>query len=113
MDESTAIDVFEALSNDTRLAAFRLLVRAGPEGLPAGEIAEELDVVQNTMSSHLHKLGRAGLVKSRRQSRHIIYRVDFPIVRDLILFLMEDCCGGSAVVCRPIAQSLVSEEQTS
>ena len=113
MDKNIAIDVFEALSNDTRLAAFRLLVRAGPDGLPAGEIAEQLGVVQNTMSSHLHKLGRAGLVTSRRQSRHIIYRVDFAIVRDLILFLMEDCCGGSAVVCGPIAQSLISEEQAS
>ena len=113
MDENTAIDVFEALSNDTRLAAFRLLVRAGPEGLPAGEIAEQLGVVQNTMSSHLHKLGRASLVTSRRQSRHIIYRVDFAIVRELILFLMEDCCDGSSAVCGPIAQSLVSEEQTS
>jgi DNA-binding transcriptional ArsR family regulator len=113
MDGKAAIDVFEALSNDTRLAAFRLLVRAGPDGLPAGEIAEQLGVVQNTMSSHLHKLGRAGLVVGRRRSRHIIYRVDFAVVRDLILFLMEDCCGGNAVVCGPIAQSLRSEEKTS
>ena len=113
MDEHSAINVFEALSNDTRLAAFRLLVRAGPEGLPAGEIAERLGVVQNTMSSHLHKLGGAGLVTSRRQSRHIIYRVDFAIVRELILFLMEDCCGGNSAVCGPIAQSLDSEEKTS
>jgi len=113
MDKIIAIEVFEALANDTRLAAFRLLVRAGPGGLPAGEIAEQLGVVQNTMSSHLHKLGRAGLVTSRRESRRIIYRVDFAIVRDLILFLMEDCCGGNDFVCGPIAQSLVSEEQTS
>ena len=106
MDEITAIDLFEAFSNDTRLAAFRLLVRAGPGGLPAGEIAEQLGVVQNTMSSHLHKLARAGVISSRRESRHIIYNVDFAIVRDLIVFLMEDCCGGSVDVCKPIAQSL-------
>lgn len=108
MDENKAIDVFEALSNHTRLEAFRLLVKAGSAGLPAGEIADELGVVQNTMSTHLHKLARAGVVKSRRQSRHIIYCADFGTVRELILFLMEDCCGGSAAVCAPIARSLAS-----
>lgn len=106
MDEITAITVFEALSNDTRLATFRLLVRAGPDGLPAGDIGDALDVVQNTMSSHLQKLARAGLVNSTRQSRHIIYSADFATVRELILFLMEDCCRGSAAVCGPIAESL-------
>jgi len=110
MDEMTAIELFEALSNDTRLAAFRLLVRAGPDGLPAGEIAEQLGVVQNTMSGHLHKLARAGVISRRRESRHIIYNVDFAIVRDLIVFLMEDCCGGSVDVCRPVAQPLNSQE---
>ena len=108
MDENNAIDVFEALSNETRLDAFRLLVKAGPEGLPAGEISESLGVVQNTMSTHLHKLARAGIVTSRRKSRHIIYSVDFATVRELILFLMDDCCGNSAAVCTPIAQSLAS-----
>lgn len=113
MDSYTAIETFEALSNETRLAAFRLLVQAGPEGLPAGEIAERLGVVQNTMSSHLYKLARAGIVVSRRQSRHIIYTVDFATVRELILFLMEDCCGGVAAVCVPIAESLACQETTS
>ena len=108
MDELTAIRAFEALSNETRIAAFRLLVKAGPEGLPAGEIAEHLGVVQNTMSTHLHKLARAGIVSSRRQSRHIIYSVDFATVRELILFLMEDCCGSSSAICVPIARSLAS-----
>ena len=108
MDNIKAIEVFEALSNESRLEAFRLLVKAGPEGLPAGEVAEQLDVVQNTMSTHLHKLVRAGLLRSERQSRHIIYSVDFDTVRELIVFLMEDCCGNSAAVCAPIARSLTA-----
>ena len=108
MDNIKAIEVFEALSNESRLEAFRLLVKAGPEGKPAGEVAEQLDVVQNTMSTHLHKLVRAGLLRSERQSRHIIYSVDFDTVRELIVFLMEDCCGNSAAVCAPIARSLTA-----
>lgn len=108
MDTIVAIDAFEALSNETRLDVFRLLVKAGPDGLSAGEIAERLGVVQNTMSSHLQKLSRAGIVTSRRQSRHIIYRVDFETVRALILYLLEDCCGGDAKLRAPFAASLVS-----
>jgi DNA-binding transcriptional ArsR family regulator len=103
-----AIEVFEALSNETRLEAFRLLVRAGPEGLAAGEIAEELGVVQNTMSTHLHKLTRAGILRRERHSRHIIYNVEFDTVQGLVLFLLEDCCGSSAAVCAPVARSLTA-----
>ena len=106
MDTIVAIGAFEALSNETRLAVFRLLVKAGPDGLSAGEIAGRLGVVQNTMSSHLQKLSRAGIVTSRRQSRHIIYRVDFETVRALILYLLEDCCGGDAELREPLAASL-------
>ncbi len=106
MDTTVAIDAFEALSNDTRLAVFRLLVKAGPRGMSAGEIAERLGVVQNTMSSHLQKLARAGIVASQRQIRHIIYRVDFETVRALILYLLEDCCGGDAELREPLAASL-------
>ena len=108
MDNFQAIEVFEALSNESRLEAFRLLVKAGPQGMPAGEIADELGVLQNTMSSHLQKLARAGLLQSERQSRHIIYSVDFETVRRLIVFLMEDCCRNSAAVCAPIARSLTA-----
>ena len=103
-----AIEAFEALSNESRLEAFRLLVRAGPEGLPAGEVAEELGVVQNTMSTHLHKLVRAGILRSERHSRHIIYSVDFSTVQGLVLFLLEDCCGSSTAVCAPVARSLTT-----
>ena len=108
MDNIRAVEVFESLSNETRLGVFRLLVKAGPEGLAAGEIAEQLGVVQNTMSTHLHKLARAGILHSKRHSRHIIYSVDFGTVRQLVLFLLEDCCGSSAAVCAPIARSLTA-----
>jgi len=106
MDTSIAVDALEALANATRLSVFRLLVQAGPAGLSAGDIAERLDARQNTMSSHLAKLHRAGIVKSQRDGRHIIYRADFDAVSSLILYLMEDCCGRSAQLCDPIAASI-------
>ena len=106
MDINVALDAFEALSHETRLAVFRELVKAGPGGRSAGEIAADLGVLQNTMSTHLHKLLRAGIVVSRRSGRRIIYSAEFDVVRKLILFLMKDCCGSSAEVCDPIAASL-------
>lgn len=95
-----------ALSQATRLDTFRLLVRHEPMGLPAGEIARELGVPQNTMSSHLGVLARAGLVQSERQSRSIIYRADLDGLRDVILFLLKDCCNGNAALCEPLIAEL-------
>jgi len=106
MEMNEAVEALAALAHDTRLSVFRLLVKAGPEGLSAGEIAERLDARQNTMSSHLHKLARAGIVSSERHGRHIIYRADFDAVGDLLLYLMEDCCGGDAKVCGPVVASI-------
>jgi ArsR family transcriptional regulator len=106
MEMFTAIEALDALAHETRLSVFRLLVKAGSNGLSAGEIAERLEARQNTMSSHLHKLARAGIVTSERDGRHIIYRADFDAVRQLILYLMEDCCGGSAELCGPIVASI-------
>ena len=106
MDINAAIEALEALAHETRLEVFRLLVKAGPEGLSAGDIAERLDARQNTMSSHLSKLHRAGIVTKQRDGRHIIYRADFDAVSGLILYLMDDCCGGSAQLCDPIAASI-------
>lgn len=106
MDITTAVGALEALAHETRLSVFRLLVKAGPAGLTAGAIAAELDARQNTMSSHLAKLNRAGIVTSERDGRHIIYRADFDAVSGLILYLMEDCCGNSAALCEPIAASI-------
>jgi len=106
MDITIAVDALEALAHETRLSVFRLLVQAGPEGLSAGDIAERLDARQNTMSSHLAKLHRAGIVTSQRDGRHIIYRADFDAVSGLILYLMDDCCGRNAKLCDPIAASI-------
>lgn len=94
MDKSAAIRALGGLAQDTRLDAFRLLVRAGDGGMPAGEIARSLGVPHNTMSTHLAVLAGAGLVKSRREGRSIIYRADFAGTRRLLSFLVEDCCAG-------------------
>jgi DNA-binding transcriptional ArsR family regulator len=105
MDNTSALAAFEALSQETRLAVLRLLVPAGPAGLPAGAVAERLDARQNTMSSHLKVLHDAGLIDSRREGRSIIYTANYGTVRRLILFLMEDCCAGNAEVCGPLCDS--------
>lgn len=106
MDVELALEALSALSHETRLWVFRLLVQAGPEGLAAGEIAEALGSRQNTMSSHLKILAAAGLIESRRDGRSILYQASYDTVRELVLFLMEDCCAGNSAVCRPVAESL-------
>lgn len=106
MDTYTAAGLLESLAHETRLSVFRLLVKAGPDGLSAGAIAERLDARQNTMSSHLAKLHRAGIVTSQREGRHIFYRADFEVLGGLIVYLMKDCCGGSAELCDPISASI-------
>lgn len=102
MESNDALDVFAALSQATRLDAFRLIVKHEPEGLPAGEIARLLDVPQNTMSTHLAVLARAGLISAERQSRSIIYRAEIDQVRAIASFLVSDCCGGRPELCRPL-----------
>lgn len=106
MDIRLAVTALESLAHETRLGVFRLLVQAGPNGLSAGEIADRMDALQNTMSSHLHKLSRAGIINSRRDGRHIIYTANFAALSGLIVYLMEDCCAGSAELCEPIAASM-------
>ena len=91
-----------ALSQETRLKVFRLLAREGATGLPAGRIAEELGVRPATLSFHLSLLEKAGLLKSRRESRSIIYSVDVPGTRALLAFLTEDCCQGHPELCLPV-----------
>ena len=98
MEISAATDAFAALSQETRLAAFRLLVRAGPAGLPAGEIARTLGTAPSTLSTHLGLLQRAGLVSSERRSRRIVYRADYDGAGALMRYLMEDCCKGHQTV---------------
>jgi len=99
MDEKDALLAFAALSQSTRLAVFRLLITHEPEGLPAGEVARALEVPQNTLSTHLAVLARAGLVEAERRSRSIIYRARPARVRGLADFLMRDCCRGHPEAC--------------
>ncbi len=106
MENKVAITAFAALAQSTRLDTFRLLVKHEPDGIPAGELARILDVPQNTMSTHLATLSRAGLVRGERQSRSIIYRADLDRFRELTLFMIKDCCGGSAELCAPLIKSL-------
>ena len=106
MDNEPAIAALGALAQSTRLDTFRLLVKHEPLGLPAGEVARLLEVPQNTMSAHLATLARAGLVRSERQSRSIIYRADLDRLRDLMLFLVKDCCGGRIELCAPLIAAL-------
>jgi DNA-binding transcriptional ArsR family regulator len=109
MDIKTATQALGALSQETRLSAFRLLVAAGSAGLPAGEIARRLGIPHNTMSSHLAILTAAGLVASRRDGRSVIYSTDFDGTRDLLGFLMEDCCGGRPELCAPVLDRVITE----
>ena len=106
MESDSAISALGALAQGTRLDVFRLLVRHEPDGLAAGEIARQLDVPQNTMSAHLGILARGGLVRSRRNSRSIVYRADLDGLRALMLFLANDCCAGSAELCAPLVAEL-------
>jgi ArsR family transcriptional regulator, arsenate/arsenite/antimonite-responsive transcriptional repressor len=102
MESYLAIDVFAALAQSTRLETFRLLMAHEPEGLPAGEVARRLDVPQNTMSSHLAILTRAGLISAERHSRSIVYRARVDRVREIATFLVQDCCGGRPELCEPL-----------
>lgn len=106
MESESAISALGALAQGTRLDVFRLLVRHEPGGLAAGEVARRLDVPQNTMSAHLGVLARAGLVRAERRSRSVIYRADLDGLRALMLFLVKDCCAGSAELCAPLLAEL-------
>lgn len=102
MESSAAINALQSLAQETRLAIFRLLVKAGPEGMTAGDIADTLDVPAPTLSFHLSQLTQAGLVGRRRESRSLWYHVRFDQTRRFLDFLLEDCCQGNpALCCRP------------
>lgn len=94
MNSERAVRALSALAQEHRLAAFRQLVEAGEQGIPAGVLAERLDVPASSMSFHLAQLANAGLVKQRRESRSIIYTADFPAMNGLMGYLTENCCGG-------------------
>jgi DNA-binding transcriptional ArsR family regulator len=103
MENPAAISALSALAHPGRLEVFRLLVRAGPEGMAAGEIARATGSLANTLSANLNILAAAGLVSARRDGRSIIYAAGYDRMRDLLAFLMEDCCGGKPEICAPLA----------
>lgn len=109
MKNSDAIEALGALAQDDRLAAFRLLVQAGAEGMASGEIAETLKVPATRMSFHLAGLERAGLVTTRRDGRRILYAVSFARMRNLLAFLTEDCCRGNPEICGGLTLPVTKE----
>jgi DNA-binding transcriptional ArsR family regulator len=104
METKSALSQLSALAQENRLAVFRLLVKAGREGRPAGDIASALNVPPNTLSAQLNILSQSGLVTGQRQGRSIIYSANFDAISGLIVFLMEDCCEGRADVCAPVLE---------
>lgn len=105
MDTAAAVIALNALAQDTRLRAFRMLVERGPEGLPAGQLAAALGVPPSSLTFHLQQLLHAGLVTQRRASRNLIYAPDIAAMNGLVCFLTENCCGqgGTGAVCDPAA----------
>ena len=99
MKSKQALSAFGALAQETRLEIFRQLVRLSPDSIPAGELAHDLDVPPSTLSSHLAILQRAGLVRSERQGRTILYSADLEGARDLVEFLVKNCCRGHPERC--------------
>jgi ArsR family transcriptional regulator, arsenate/arsenite/antimonite-responsive transcriptional repressor len=102
MEKTDAVAALAALAQDNRLDVFRLLVQAGPDGMPAGAIAEALEIPPNTLTFHFDRLRMAGLVAVRREGRSMIYAAQFETMNSLLAFLTENCCGGApAAACKP------------
>ena len=101
MDQRQALAAFGAISQETRLRILRMLVRAGPAGVAAGAIGDAVEVSPSNVSFHLKELERAGLIVVRREARSMIYSAEYTALRELIRFLMEDCCAGLPEICEP------------
>ncbi len=102
MEKSEAVAALAALAQDNRLDVYRLLVQAGPDGMPAGGVASALKLAPNTLTFHFDRLREAGLVSVRRQGRSMIYAARYETMNDLISYLTENCCGGAAESCVPV-----------
>jgi ArsR family transcriptional regulator len=101
MEQTSAVAALAALAQDNRLDVFRLLVQAGPEGLAAGAVAEQLSLPPNTLSFHFDRLRNAGLVTSRREGRSLIYSARYETMNDLLSYLTRNCCAGKQGNCGP------------
>lgn len=109
MDQRIALAALSALGQETRLAVFRLLLQAGAEGIAAGEIATRMGAVPNTMSAHLKILSQAKLARTERDGKSIRYFADMAGFRELLAFLMEDCCNGSPELCQPVIEAITCD----
>lgn len=107
MKQNQALDAFSALSNETRLEVFRYLIKMVPDAVPAGDIAREADVPASTMSTQLAILSRAGLVTSIRTGRVVSYKADIDGVRELLSYLVKDCCRGKPEVCANLIEAVL------
>ena len=103
MQSTDAVTALASLAQEHRLALFRLLVQAGPDGMAAGAIADALGVPNSSLSFHLAHLNRAGLIRQERQGRSLLYRADYGAMNALLAYLMENCCGGAT--CAPDADA--------
>ncbi len=99
MESIAAITALSALAQEHRLEIFRLLVPAGPQGIPAGQIGDKLDIPLSTLSFHLGQLKHAGLIHCRRESRTLFYSANYPPMNDLVAYLTENCCQGHPEDC--------------
>ena len=108
MEKTKALDALSALSQETRLDVYRLLVQAAPEGMAAGAIAAKLGVVPNTMSTHLGILAGAGLIAAKREGRVIRYTADMGGMKELLTYLMRDCCQGNPDICAPVIETITN-----
>lgn len=106
MESLTAVQMLSALGHEARLAIFRLLVKAGDEGIAAGEIARTLNTLPNSLSANLKVMSNAGLIHARREGRSIIYSADYGAMSGMLGFLLEDCCDGAPEVCAPLSAVL-------
>jgi DNA-binding transcriptional ArsR family regulator len=109
MEMNKAVQALGAIAQDSRLRVFRLLVKQGATGMAAGDIARALDLPASTLSTHLSVLVNAGLIQSTRQSRSIVYALDAEATRELLGFLLEDCCQGQPELCSPLLDNILAD----
>ena len=109
MEIKTAVTALGALAQETRLAIFRLLVEAGPEGVAAGSIGETLKVPGATLSFHLKELARSGLVTARQERQFIYYAVEFERMAELMTFLTQNCCHGMPQKCLTVVETALGD----
>lgn len=110
-DSAWMVGALAALAHEHRLAAYRLLVEAGPAGMAAGDIAEQLGLVPSSLTFHVQALRNAGVISQRRASRHVIYAADFAAMNALVGFLVENCCGQGVSTCNPACDPALPSAQ--